>query len=111
MSNTTFPIALVLLLGGCTSLPFVTENEVTFGPFHSTTHKNIELKDLEVTYTDPETKVVTKVKAGSYTATADPNAASVALEEAKLRTAMVQAEQAKLIELIKELASRQTSTK
>lgn len=73
---------LALALSGCSSLPFVTRNEVRFGPFEAVGHKNVNAEGVDVTYAPDGT---TSVKIAKYTSQADPTAASVALEEAKFK--------------------------
>lgn len=71
-----------LAISGCSSLPFVTRNEVRFGPFEAIGHKNVNAEGVDVTYAPDGT---TSVKIAKYTSQADATAASVALEEAKLK--------------------------
>ena len=73
---------LALAISGCSSLPFVTRNEVRFGPFEAVGHKNVNAEGVDVTYAPDGT---TSVKIDKYTSQADPTAASVALEEAKFK--------------------------
>lgn len=79
----TLPLGLLALaVSGCSSLPFVTRNEVRFGPFEAIGHKNVNAEGVDVSYAPDGT---TRVKIAKYTSQADPTAASVALEEAKLK--------------------------